>query len=829
MNYFYLALAAATLAACTNDVDYGSSDQGGTSNTIGFQVLGRNSITRATSLQKAGHYNFGVFAYKSSDNVNNIMDNYLVGYMDAANNKGYYFTDENQTTNGDKDGELNGKSRWAYEMLGNEEYDYEGTEGYYTKKDNFYMSNVDKQYLRYWDKSAPFTNFYAYAPYVYDATESNQVKYANNNQTMTFPAKSIKAGYDDPSRFEYMYAAEQVSNANYGHDVSLNFKRLNAKVQIKFWEDIDGYSVRILDLKKDTYTGVYAAPSKRSGSASPYTYEKGKYVKTTGATIDFSSSTSATEANPKPIADIPAVTFNSPESYSQTDAAEMLRFDAPAVEAIGTTRPLASPSRTVYYAIPKSSTTGSDYDCGFTFHVTYELISSTGERIKVNDATVHVPSDVCNWVSNTSYTYIFRITKNSNGTTDTPTTIDPTSPDVTTEDALYPIVFDNCIVEDYKENNSDWTITDETNVTLYSVVLTNTSINNKAQGTVNVALKKKDGTAVSIPAGTWSVTTENGGTTTLTVDNSNGTITVPASTSAGIYTVTYTLSASEKTKYPNQPETYSAQFEVVQDFGMTLSTSEIGTGGMAATKFTITTTDKFGGTTPKLSDLTIVYPDGLTADQKSKVNIISVANPTTISVAKDAATGTYKIKYGDGSNAEYAEKTFEVKDFGFSMARTVVELTQSDQIVNVYGTLTTPTSGTATFAVTPESAGVTIDNSTGAVTVTPSATAQVYTIKRTVTCSTSVTEYVRTIEVKNVYTLSLSKTVVDNDVDTEVQVTATKNGADANSSVEVSGSLSYENSTGKITISNTTPAGTYTVSLKDGSVVVKTVELIVQN
>ena len=823
-KYFYLALAATTMAACTNDVDYSSSDQGNPNNTIGFQVLGRNSITRAQSLQKAGHYNFGVFAYKSSDNVNNVMSNYLVGYMDNANKKGYYMTSQNQTTEGDQGGTLNGQSRWAYEMLGNKEYDYRGTEGYYTVDQTFYMSNVDKQYLRYWDKSAPFTNFYAYAPYVYDATESNQVKYANNNQTMTFPAKSIKAGYDDPSRFEYMYAAEQVSNANYGHDVSLNFKRLNAKVQIKFWEDIDGYSVRILDLKKDTYTGVYAAPSKRSGSASPYTYEKGKYVKTTGATIDFSSSTSATEANPKPIADIPAVTFNSPESYSQTDAAEMLRFDAPAVEAIGTTRPLASLSRTVYYAIPKSSITGTDYDCGFTFHVTYELISSTGERIKVNDATVHVPSDVCNWASNTSYTYIFRITKNSNGTTDTPTDIDPTSPNVTTEEALYPIVFDNCIVEDYKENNSDWTITDENNVTLYSVVLDNTSVNRNNVGTINVTLKKKDADVTG--SGSWTVSGPDGADA---LNVSNGTISIPTSQKAGIYTVTYTLSDSEKTEYPNQPETYSAQFEVVQDFGMTLSTSEIGTGGMAATKFTITTTDKFGGTTPKLSDLTIVYPDGLTADQKSKVNIISVANPTTISVAKDAATGTYTIKYGDGSNAEYAEKTFEVKDFGFSMARTVVELTQSDQIVNVYGTLTTPTSGTATFAVTPESAGVTIDNSTGAVTVTPSATAQVYTIKRTVTCGTSVTEYVRTIDVKNVYTLSLSKTVVDNDVDTEVQVTATKNGADANSSVEVSGSLSYENSTGKITISNATPAGTYTVSLKDGSVVVKTVELIVQN
>ena len=57
----YLALAAITFAACTNDADYSLSGQGNPENAIGFQVMGRNTITRATSLNQAGHYNFGVF------------------------------------------------------------------------------------------------------------------------------------------------------------------------------------------------------------------------------------------------------------------------------------------------------------------------------------------------------------------------------------------------------------------------------------------------------------------------------------------------------------------------------------------------------------------------------------------------------------------------------------------------------------------------------------------------------------------------------------------------------------------------------------------------
>ena len=83
---------------------------------------------------------------------------------------------------------------------------------------------------------------------------------------------------------------------------------------------------------------------------------------------------------------------------------------------------------------------------------------------------------------------------------------------------------------------------------------------------------------------------------------------------------------------------------------------------------------------------------------------------------------------------------------------------------------------------------------------------------------------------KNAYELSLSKTVIDNDdTNNTITVTATKNGVDATSNVEITPSvtgLSY--GSGTITITDQTPAGTYTVSLKDGSEVVKTVTFIVQ-
>lgn len=815
----YLALAAITFAACTNDADYSLSGQGNPDNAIGFQVMGRNTITRATSLNQAGHYNFGVFGYKSTDEVNNVMDNYLVGYMDAVNKKGYFMTSDAQTTEGDQDGVLNGQSRWAYEMLGNKEYDYLGTDGYYTKDQTYFMSNVEKQYLRYWDKSANFTNFYAYAPYVNSA--DNQVTYNNSTQKMTFPAGSIVAGYDDPSQYEYMYSASQVGSADYGKDVALNFKRINAKVRIKFWEDINGYSVRILDLSSaDHYNGVYAAPSKKDGN----TYTKGKYVKKIGATVDFSAEGSSN--NPKPISDHPNVSLNTPLAYNG-DAADMLQFKAPADAAIGTTRPLASASPTVYYAIPKNANTGEDYDCGFTFHVTYELTSTTGERIVVKDATVHVPASYCNWASNTSYTYVFRITKNSNGTTGDPGTIDPTDPVQKTEDAFYPIVFDNCTITDYEQKDSDWNITDDASTTLYSVVLGTTSVNSNNGALVGVTLKMKDGTVIPSPAGTWSVA---GPTSADALSVENGSISVPANQATGEYTVTYTLSDAEKTQYPNQPDTYTAKFEVVQNYLLTLSTNEIGTGGVAATTLTITTADKFGGTSPKIADLSIEYPADLTPDQKSKVNITSVETPTTISVAQDAVPGIYTIKYGDGSTtAATASATLTVTDFGFTLSSAEVDLLQTSQTVSVTANAA-PTRGTSTYCVSPTDGNVTIDASSGEITVATDATPKVYTVTRTVTWGSSTTEYKRTLEVKNAYELSLSKTEIDNDDAVKtITVTATKNGADATDMVVIpSGVTGLSYGSGTITITDQTPAGTYTVSLKDDNDVVKTVTFIVQ-
>ncbi len=430
MKKFAIATASlALLASCSSDTELtGKQEIETKANAIGFEVLNRNGIiTKAgegrAQLHDSGHYNFGVFAYKNNNSGGQeIMNNYLVGY-NGANVTGPcvgYFMDNVQTT-------LN-TSKWAYEKLGSTDYTYEGTDGYYKKSDTFYMSNVANQYLKYWDKSSQSVEFYAYAPYINGEEATATIDYSS--KTITIP---IEDGYDDESKHEYMFAYNEVDNGEYGHEVQLNFKRISARLNIKFYEDVKGYKVDILNLMEDDDSGVAAAPAKAVESDNTTTYQYGTLYHKGGAKIDFSNTTP-----------LLTVTGNSDETFNQT-AQDHIKFAIP-TGILPEEKTDAKASDTNYYVIPANDV---NTQTGLTFHVTYKLTSEdTGETIIVRNATVHVEYKYCKWQPNYVYTYIFRITKSSTGSTG-PTDINPSDPSVG-KPALYPIIFDDCTVEDWQ-------------------------------------------------------------------------------------------------------------------------------------------------------------------------------------------------------------------------------------------------------------------------------------------------------------------------------------------------------------------------------------------
>ena len=428
---------------------------------IGFSVHKQN-ITRAVSLETVRHYNFGVWAWavqslKSQADVEQ-MNNYLVGYSDGLS-IGYDKTGAT-TWASTADITLGKTSPWFYEKLGKTEYTYSGTAGFYKADQTAYMSANPTQALQYWDRAYDKTNFYCYAPYDADVTFTKGA----TTSTMTFPgASTIRDGYDEPldptymgidrSLSEFMYAGVQATNANLA-TVTVPFKHMGAQLFIRFYEDIPGYKVEMID-PSSSAMGIQAEPAIKSETA----YTEGSYYTTQGATVTFAETNAAPTYTPNwtgstavqrplifkiPQADLSTA---SQAPANLTDFAGLGTTTHHIIQektASGTQEYSYSP--TIYYPVAQPSTSTT----GFTFHISYRLIAEDNkEVITVNDATVHVPAfgtivsgtaetpsqstPITVWQPNMRYVYTFKITDQS----------------------LSPIVFDAATLGDYTRPSSD--------------------------------------------------------------------------------------------------------------------------------------------------------------------------------------------------------------------------------------------------------------------------------------------------------------------------------------------------------------------------------------
>ena len=456
----FLAAAAIVLASCSSDELINSpktTEDGET--PIAFSVEKKN-ITRATNLEELGHYNFGVWAYKIYGTTSqNVMTNYLVGYSDGSG-KGY---DKSGATtwNGVAGTDVDHLSPWFYEKLGTEEYSYSGTAGFYTGSQTAYMSANQNQYLRYWDLAYGTTEFYAYAPY-----RAAGVTFDSHAKTITVANTAQVAGYDDASLQEFLYAGAEAINAD-KKDIMLNFKHLGAQVSLRFYESVRGYKVEIIDVTT-TDNGIQATPAKKDDTATP-AYTKDTYYTDCGAVIDYSSNIDA------PVATVDFTGANTTDDnlvFQIPGTGNGLSpFTAPVTGVnynvipadINSTTQTYAVSPTIYYPVAQPK----DSETGFTFHVSYKLIAEdNGEEITVNDARVYVPANVvvgsdttfiAAWQPNTKYTYTFKITENSTGTTDPGSTvIDVDDPVVPANPTVYPIVFDGATITDYTANENEY-------------------------------------------------------------------------------------------------------------------------------------------------------------------------------------------------------------------------------------------------------------------------------------------------------------------------------------------------------------------------------------
>lgn len=432
-NCFFIAAAVLTLASCASD----EVIEGGTgainpmsTNEIAF-AAGSQANTRATlsgkdAADKLGN-KFVVYGTKhataedgTAGNDAVVFNQYQVEY--AANTAGTSLTNTHN---------------WEY--VGK----------------TAYAAATTSQTPKYWDYSAAqgYT-FYAFSSsqISYPAAGTDLVSVEKLTTGTNVYGKGYKITTKPGADLDKMFYADRkpVALADYGKPVTLTFRSFGSRVRVGFYETVPGYTVKIKNF--------YAAPAPSavvtkfkdmSDAKTDGFYASLQNVKTAAPSNVFSvvyNSDAAAENQVK--------VTNTTATYDYTLKLGNGVIDGNVLKTSSTdpTWDQASGAYTTVYPFEENTNP-------MLIRVDYTLTAEDGsnEVIEVKNARVVVPTQYVQWKSNYAYTYLFKISNNTNGTTgnigdggggsdpnpDQP--VDPNNPSTT--EGLFPITFDAVVVD----------------------------------------------------------------------------------------------------------------------------------------------------------------------------------------------------------------------------------------------------------------------------------------------------------------------------------------------------------------------------------------------
>ena len=421
----FLAAAITVMASCTNDSVVGD---GPDVNSRGSKAITFNSFSAATT---RANYTGGTAAAMLGSNfvVEGMKgDGSAYAATDAPvfdhYNVNWVTNTANTTTSNTND--------WEYVAQ--------------TKHDH---ATVAAQSIKYWDYSASQYDFIAYskgtATAVYDA--ANYDKDVNVLYTKITPSTLGTSAYTVKGKAENLakvYIADLVTAyrdatpSDYQKAVQFNFRSLSAKVRVALYEIVPGYSIKDVVFYTDASTPATDGEAHLFTANGDVFNEEGTYTvyyPTTGsantgdtdynkAHVSFAAEATTGTATDK--------TFGALDNFVSTDVAEA------ADDYIGRASneaTYAGDAAEHYYTIVIPNETGAVLN----LKVNYTLVSTdgSGEVINVTGATAQVPAEFATWKSGYAYTYIFKISQDSNGVTN------PSAGPA----GLYPITFDAVVTE----------------------------------------------------------------------------------------------------------------------------------------------------------------------------------------------------------------------------------------------------------------------------------------------------------------------------------------------------------------------------------------------
>lgn len=407
-NLFLAALAFVAVASCTSDDFVGENTPPTTGNQADAIQFTSEAprITRTTAEDAAKlNYQFKVFGVKT------------VGTSDqrvfATNTSGV----------APYDVWFDGASSGNTTTSNSSNWEYVGGVGEHGTA-SFKVTLNTEQTIKYWDYSASEYNFQAWSDVNTGTGNSVSVSEITKN-TMTIsgtPAQLANFYLADLQTIAQSNNSTTTAVNAYGGIVQLTFRKAATKVRLGIYETIPGYVVK--DIKF-----YYASQASNS---------------TTNAILDgkfVGNSTDSKEFTVSYGSDAPKKAILTPTgTSSNTTYFDFGTFTSSADIGIGTssTSPTwASADNSTNNYINVLPNTATANIAPMLLYVDYTLYNSiSGETINVKGAKAAVPAAYMIWNPNYAYTYLFKISDNTNGTTG-PTVISP--------EGLYPITFDAII------------------------------------------------------------------------------------------------------------------------------------------------------------------------------------------------------------------------------------------------------------------------------------------------------------------------------------------------------------------------------------------------
>lgn len=404
MNKFFIAAASAlALASCSSDDFLGEiqgNEQNGATSAINFGG-DTGKITRATTKGNAAaellENNFVVVGFKGNN-------------TEAANNENYAFDHYNVNF---KDGSAfsteSNRAGWEYV---NQDMNVKGTK----PAASLAQGGASQQTIKYWDHSCKFYDFIAFSMGKKDAASEYATPTHVDKDNLATAAYTLSGNVNTLSEC-YISDMKTVTEPNYNKtSVSMSFRHLASKVRMALFEIVPGYVISDVKFYTDATStttdnteGTLIGKFNNSGTLTVFFPTTGTDHATekdyNKAHVSFTASTTAGETGVLNHKGFGAVNYNNQAEGTISAGTTYLSQNAAEPSYCGAGYQNVLPSEGAASAI--------------TLRIDYKLTSVDGsnETINVKGATATVPAQYTEWKSGYAYTYIFKISQDTNGST----------------------------------------------------------------------------------------------------------------------------------------------------------------------------------------------------------------------------------------------------------------------------------------------------------------------------------------------------------------------------------------------------------------------------